>query len=316
MTITKCTSTHNTQQAKGRAIEYIVIHYTAGVSSRAGAAKNTANYFKNTPREVSSDYIVDDAGAVLYNPDIANRYTWHCGGNRYLTKGGAFYGKCKNSNSIGIEICSTNESGKIPPANDPTWKFSNDAVSNAVELVRALMVEFNIGENHVIRHYDVTGKQCPGIVGWNAESGNETKWKEFKRRISGAGDETKSVLYRVRKSWLSPYTQLGAYKVLDNAKKCCPVGYSVFDESGKAVFTNYRKDWKKGEAVTIADKAQLFANESTATPSSRIPGGVYYIYDGVCCKNGRYRITTSKDKCGKTPAGKYVTGYVSIDKMS
>ena len=316
MTITKCTSTHNTQSAKGRDIKYIVIHYTAGVSSKSGAAENTANYFKNTPREVSSDYIVDDAGAVLYNPDISNRYTWHCGGNRYLTKGGAFYGKCKNSNSIGIEICSTNESGKIPHANDPTWKFSKDAVSNAVELVRALMVEFNIDKNHVIRHYDVTGKQCPGIVGWNAESGSETKWNEFKQRISGAGDETKPILYRVRKSWLSPSTQVGAYKVLENAKKCCPVGYSVFDENGKAVFTNYRKDWKKGEAVTIADKAQLFANESTATPSSRIRGGVYYIYDGVCCKNGRYRITTKKENCGKPPAGKYVTGYVSIDKMS
>lgn len=84
----------------------------------------------------------------------------------------------------------------------------------------------------------------------------------------------------------------------------------------KPTSTKYRTDWKQGEAVHIADQAQLFANESTATPSSRLRGGTYYIYDGKICKNGRYRITTTKGNCGKTPAGKYVTGYVSIDKMS
>ena len=78
----------------------------------------------------------------------------------------------------------------------------------------------------------------------------------------------------------------------------------------------YRTDWKQGEKVTIADQAQLFANESTATPSSKLRGGIYYVYDGICCKNGRYRITTRAEYCGKTPIGKYVTGYVSIDKMS
>ena len=70
MTITKNTSTHNTQALANRSIEYIVIHYTAGATSKAGSAVNTANYYKTTDREVSSDYTVDDAGAVLYNPDI------------------------------------------------------------------------------------------------------------------------------------------------------------------------------------------------------------------------------------------------------
>ena len=87
-------------------------------------------------------------------------------------------------------------------------------------------------------------------------------------------------------------------------------------QTNKSTSTKYRTDWKQGEKVTITDQAQLFVSESATTPSKRLKGGVYYIYDGICCKNGRYRITTRADYCGKTPAGKYVTGYVSIDKMS
>lgn len=46
----------------------------------------------------------------------------------------------------------------------------------------------------------------------------------------------KAELYRVRKSWEDKDSQLGAYKVLDNAIKACKEGYSVFDESGKVVY--------------------------------------------------------------------------------
>lgn len=43
--------------------------------------------------------------------------------------------------------------------------------------------------------------------------------------------------YRVRKTWSDEKSQLGAYTILQNAKDNCPVGYSAFDESGKAVYT-------------------------------------------------------------------------------
>lgn len=49
--------------------------------------------------------------------------------------------------------------------------------------------------------------------------------------------ETKEQLYRVRKTWADSKSQIGAYKDLNNAKNACPEGYSVFDESGKAVYT-------------------------------------------------------------------------------
>lgn len=47
-------------------------------------------------------------------------------------------------------------------------------------------------------------------------------------------------IYRVRKSWKDVKSQKGAFYYLSNAKKCADnnKGYSVFDESGKAVYTS------------------------------------------------------------------------------
>ena len=44
--------------------------------------------------------------------------------------------------------------------------------------------------------------------------------------------------YRVRKSWADAKSQKGAYKILDNAKKCADQnpGYKVFDADGKVVY--------------------------------------------------------------------------------
>ena len=53
---------------------------------------------------------------------------------------------------------------------------------------------------------------------------------------SGGGEVIR--WYRVRKSWADAKSQKGAYKILDNAKKCADQnpGYKVFDADGKAVY--------------------------------------------------------------------------------
>ena len=53
----------------------------------------------------------------------------------------------------------------------------------------------------------------------------------------------KEVWYRVRKSWQDAESQVGAFKVLDNAKKCADEhpGFSVFEEDGKAVYSSVDK---------------------------------------------------------------------------
>ena len=51
--------------------------------------------------------------------------------------------------------------------------------------------------------------------------------------------ESTQVWYRVRKTWADAKSQKGAFHVLSNAKACADAnpGYSVFDESGKAIYT-------------------------------------------------------------------------------
>ena len=47
-----------------------------------------------------------------------------------------------------------------------------------------------------------------------------------------------SAVYRIRKAWDDAKTQIGAYKLIDNAKANCPLGYAVYDENGKEIYRN------------------------------------------------------------------------------
>lgn len=85
-----------------------------------------------------------------------------------------------------LEVCSTNDTGKMTVANDSHWRFTDKVVSNLVELVKYLMAEYGIDAAHVIRHYDVNGKPCPGIIGWNEDTGSAAKWAAFKARLGAA----------------------------------------------------------------------------------------------------------------------------------
>lgn len=176
--------THLLASSPRRPIKYLVIHYTAGTHSREGKALDEAKYFDSGKAKGSADFIVDDKKIVQYNGDIANQYSQHCGGNKYNTLGGSQYGIVKNSNSIGIEICSSNSlKNADKKANDPSWYFTDEVVENAIKLVKHLMKEYGIVPNNVYRHYDTTGKLCPGIIGWNEDTGNIDKWNDFKQRI-------------------------------------------------------------------------------------------------------------------------------------
>ncbi|MBO6205975.1 MAG: glucosaminidase domain-containing protein [Lachnospiraceae bacterium] len=63
------------------------------------------------------------------------------------------------------------------------------------------------------------------------------KWKLADYDAKDSGGEVIR-WYRVRKSWADSKTQKGAYKILDNAKKCADQnpGYKVFDADGKVVY--------------------------------------------------------------------------------
>lgn len=248
--IEKHTGYSNTTSLLNRAIDYIVIHYTAGSTSRAGTAKNNAVMFSDPAHYASADFIVDDETIVQYNPDVKNRFCWHCGDNKNpYSMGGKFYGKCTNANSIGIEICSTNPNWTASDqANSKKWSFTEKAVLNAVELTNHLMQTYNIPADRVIRHYDVSGKLCPGIIGWNEDSKDVSQWKAFKAKLTNTTNvKTDDVIYRVRKSADDAKSQIGAYRNLNSAKALADknTGYSVYDTKDKLIYTPSKQTAKK-----------------------------------------------------------------------
>lgn len=190
--ITKKTSTHNTTYSANRKPQWIVLHYTAGVSSASGKASAVASMFSTTTREASADFIVDDANIVQYNPDIKNRYCWAVGGSKYTSMstniGGKYYGVCTNKNSISIEMCSNKKNTSTLNATDTDWYLTDATVNNAVELTKYLMSLYNIDINHVITHHHVTGKLCPQP--WCRIQSSLSGWNNFLAKVKGTSTTT------------------------------------------------------------------------------------------------------------------------------
>lgn len=189
MNIIKQTGTHGLDRG-ARTIKYIAVHYTAGVTSKRGAARANASWFSRPAAGGTSDFIVDDEEIVQYNPDPKNYSCWAVGGSKYRTKGGSLYKTATNHNCVNIEICSNNKTGKVTTAGDNNWYFTDAAVNNAVALCKYLMAQYNIPADRVIRHYDVNGKICPGVPGWTEDSGSVTEWQKFKAAISGGSSSS------------------------------------------------------------------------------------------------------------------------------
>ena len=185
---------HITKSAN-RPTTYIAIHYTAGSTSKKGTALNIKKVFES--RNASADFCVDDETMVQFNPDIKNYYCWAVGDKKYSnTKGASLYGKATNKNTISIEMCSNLKKGtSVQAANHEGWYLTDETIKQCAKLTKILMKKFNIPIERVIRHYDVSGKLCPGIIGWNDEllyttdgkvtknRNNSSKWTEFKKLL-------------------------------------------------------------------------------------------------------------------------------------
>lgn len=158
--IVKKLISHNTNYRHGRTsvIRYIVIHYTGNKGDTAFA---NAKYFISPHRGASAHYFVDSK--EIYNTVYDDDTAWHCGALKYK------HPFCRNSNSLGIEICSEFDSGK--------FYTPEETLKNVVELVKSLMKTYNIPLDNVVRHFDVTGKLCP------AQYINEESWKGFKELL-------------------------------------------------------------------------------------------------------------------------------------
>lgn len=180
-----------------RAIKYLAIHYTAGASSAPGRAKNMKNSWENS-RRASADFGCDDRDMVQFNPDLRNYRCWSVGDAKKTAGGGAqLYGIATNRNTISIEVCSNLRAGyDASKVNHEGWYFTEATLNNAERLAKILMRKFNIPIERVVRHYDISGKICPGVVGWNnyklytkdgkasGKMNTSEKWQEFKNRLT------------------------------------------------------------------------------------------------------------------------------------
>lgn len=176
-----------------RQIKYIAIHYTAGSSSKPGTAISMKNYWESVKKS-SADFGVDDRDIYQFNPDPKNYYCWSVGDKKAAHVN---VPDGRNSNTISIEICSTRQSGtRYEYPNHTGWSYTDKVLENAIKLTKILMKKFNIPVERVIRHYDISGKICPGLIGWNdgplydtngklikGKRNTSDKWQEFKNKL-------------------------------------------------------------------------------------------------------------------------------------
>jgi len=104
-----------------------------------------------------------------------NYVAWAVGGKVINEIGGSLNKIATNTNSLSIELadpqklCDTNKfekEDKYTPEEIATFGYekcraSDETINNALALVRKKMEEYGIDKDHVIRHFDVTGKLCP-----------------------------------------------------------------------------------------------------------------------------------------------------------
>lgn len=177
-------TTVNFTKRSNRKIEFIVIHYTAGTTSK-GAALANCKYYQNVNRQASAHYFVDAEN--IYRCVNDSDDSWHCG-----TKGKYYHPECRNSNSIGIEMCSDKVDDSTKNASDKDWYIKEEVISKTIELTKELMKKYNIPSENVIRHYDVTHKICPSPF-----VQNEKLWLDFKSKlIESKGDEEEMNIYK------------------------------------------------------------------------------------------------------------------------
>lgn len=112
---------------------------------------------------------------------------------------------------------------------------SKDALKNATVDPRFQYVTRGCAE-----YVEWLGQQeNPAGKGWASGAGyGASILAILKKVVATSAPASKTTMYRVRKTWADAASQIGAYTLLDNAKRSADAhpGYSVFDESGNAIY--------------------------------------------------------------------------------
>lgn len=146
--------TVNPYSRPGKALKRVngvVVHYTANPGS---SAKNNRDYFESLKTrhttKASSHFIIGINGEIIQCIPLNEI---------------AYASNNRNSDTISIECCHP----------DSTGRLSNATYQSLQKLVKSLMTTYSLNKNDIIRHYDITGKECPKYFVTYPQ-----KWEEFK----------------------------------------------------------------------------------------------------------------------------------------
>ena len=141
----------------------IVIHYTANPGSTAMENRDYFEGLKDSHiTQASSNFVVGLEGEIVQCVP-----TWEV----------AYASNSRNIDTVSIECCHPDETGRF---NDATYQ-------SMVKLCAWLCMKFDLTSEDVIRHYDVTGKNCPKYF-----VENEDAFAAFRDDITQAIENTPS----------------------------------------------------------------------------------------------------------------------------
>lgn len=138
-------------------INGIVIHYTANPGASAKANRDYFENLKDThTTKASSNFVIGLDGEIIQCVP-----TWEV----------AYASNDRNRDTVSIECCHPDENGE----------FTKNTYRSLVKLSTWLCLKFDLNEEDVIRHYDVTGKDCPKYY-----VENEKAWEGFREDVAQA----------------------------------------------------------------------------------------------------------------------------------
>ncbi|MDD6380296.1 MAG: peptidoglycan recognition family protein [Lachnospiraceae bacterium] len=140
-------------------VKGIVVHYTANPGSTAMENRNYFEGLKDSHKTfASSHFVVGLDGEII-----------QC----IPTKEVAYASNDRNSDTLSIECCYYAENGR----------FTEKTYSSLVKLCAYLCHRFGLTSDDIIRHYDVTGKNCPKYFVEHPKA-----WKQFRADVKTALD--------------------------------------------------------------------------------------------------------------------------------
>ena len=140
------------------AIKDIVVHY---VGNPGTTAQQNRDFYSNADSEVSSHFVIGLEGEVILCVPLNEKSS---------------ASNWRNSDTISIEVCHP----------DRTGKFTEASYNSLIRLTAWLCDLCELNEKHIIRHYDITGKECPLYFVENEEEWIQFKAEVLKYRESGS----------------------------------------------------------------------------------------------------------------------------------